>query len=165
MNVVVNGQITNTVTLPEKQIVTVENRKVQVAVVGRQGPQGVQGIQGPAGATEITLLAGEILGGHRLVVPDAAGAAIYADSTNLAHANKVLGMTVGAAILGANVTIQNSGEHTEPSWAWTLDVPIWLGSNGLMTQVQPTTGFNLIVAFPVTPTKIVIALREPFVLS
>ena len=132
---------------------------------GEQGPQGIQGIPGPTGGVSLIYPAGVALGGHRMVILDDAGLAVYADNTIAAHANKVLGMTTGAASLGASATIQTGGELTEPSWTWTLDVPIYLSANGLLTQTPPTTGFSLIVGFPITATKIFINLREPIFLN
>jgi hypothetical protein len=89
------------------------------------------------------------------------GEAIYADNTILSHANKILGMTTEATLTGATVTIQTGGEITDSSWSWVLNTPIWLSSSGLLTQVAPVTGFSLIVAFPISTTKIYINLREP----
>jgi hypothetical protein len=80
------------------------------------------------------------------------GEAIYADNTILSHANKILGMTTEATLTGA---------ITDSSWSWVLNTPIWLSSSGLLTQVAPVTGFSLIVAFPISTTKIYINLREP----
>lgn len=158
--------VAGVVTTEQLQVVTLETpAEIQVVAAGAQGPQGIQGVTGPAGAVTQTLVAGDVLGGHRWVVPDATGAVIYADQTTPTHANKVLGMTLGAALLGADIQIQSSGEHIEPSWTWTLDLPVFLGSNGLMTQTPPTTGFSQIVGFPITATKLMIGLREPLTLS
>lgn len=147
------------------QVVVLETQDQQVLFAGEQGPQGVQGIPGPVGSSALQYPAGAALGGHRMAVLNDAGQAIYADKDIPAHAGKVLGMTTGAVALGDLATIQTGGELTEPSWAWTLDTPVWLGSNGLLTQATPTTGFSLIVGFPITATKLFINLREPIFLN
>jgi hypothetical protein len=100
-----------------------------------------------------------------MVVLDDAAQAIYADNTTLSHVSKVLGMTTGAANALDLATIQTGGEITEPSWSWALNTPIFLGATGLLTQVQPVSGFSLVVAFPITQTKIFISLREPIILT
>jgi len=143
----------------------VEDTHVHIVAEGSQGPQGIQGPTGPTGGTALQYPAGEALGGHRMVVLNDAGAAVYADHTNLTHANKVLGMTTGAASMGAIATIQTGGEHTEPSWSWTLNQPIYLNTTGLLTQVTPTTGFSLILGFPITTTSAFFAMREPIILN
>ena len=147
------------------QVVVLETQDQQVLFAGEQGPQGVQGIPGPVGGGTQQYPAGVALGGHRMVVLNDTGHAIYADKDMPAHAGKVLGMTTGAVALGDLTTIQTGGEITEPSWTWTLDTPVWLGSNGLLAQAMPTTGFSLIIGFPITATKLFINLREPLFLN
>jgi len=138
---------------------------LQVSAPVYIGQRGVDGAPGVAGGVVVQCTAGEALGGHRAVVLNAAAAAVYASNTVPEHLHKVLGLTTGAVILGAEATVQTGGEMTEPTWAWTLDAPIFLGENGLLTQTEPTTGFSLVVAFPVTATKIFIKLREPLALT
>jgi hypothetical protein len=149
----------------EKQVTVFGIVERQVIFGGEQGPSGPVGPPGPTGGIALQYQAGEALGGHRMVVLDDTGKAVYADNTVLSHANKVLGMTTGAASMGGIATIQTGGEMTEPSWSWVLDTPIWLSSSGMLTQVAPVTGFSLIVAFPITATKIFINLREPIILN
>jgi hypothetical protein len=139
-----------------------EDSQIYIIADGAQGPVGPPG---PTGGYALQYPAGEALGGHRMVVLDDTGKAIYADSTILTHANKVLGITTGAASVGATATIQTGGEMTEPSWSWVLGTPIWLSLAGMLTQVAPVTGFSLIVAFPVSATKAIISLREPIFLN
>lgn len=119
---------------------------------------------GAPGSDHLTKTAGVALGGHRMVTLDAVGEAIYADSSILAHAHKVLGMTTGAAILGAPIDILRMGEFSEPSWSWILDEPLFLGTDGLLTQTPPVSGFSLIVAFPISATMVYVDLREPIYL-
>lgn len=126
---------------------------------------GPQGRPGPAGATVITYPASTAIGGHRIVVLNATEAVEYADHTTLTHANKIAGMSTGAAVEGADVTIQTHGEITEISWTWALDTPVWLSTTGLMTQTPPITGFSLIIGFPISATKLFIDIREPIFLS
>jgi hypothetical protein len=153
------------VVIDERQVSVVELVERQVIFGGEQGPSGPPGPPGPTGGIALQYQAGEALGGHRMVVLDDTGKAVYADNTVLSHANKVLGMTTGAASMGDTATIQTGGEMTEPSWSWVLDTPIWLSSAGMLTQVAPVTGFSQVVAFPITATKVFINLREPIILN
>ena len=154
----------------ETRVVTVEDRHVLVrdaedtrVVFG--GEQGPAGSPGPVGGIVSEYVASIAIGGHRAVVLNASQQAIYADRSILTHANKVLGITSGAVAAGANVAVQRNGEMTEPSWAWVLDTPIWLSTDGLLTQTPPSVGFSLIVAFPISATKILIEIREPLFLN
>jgi hypothetical protein len=136
--------------------------------VGAQGPAGVPGPPGPpgaAGAVTLSYIAEIALSGHRVVVLNATAQLIYADSGIAAHANKVLGITTGAAAAGASATVQIGGEVVEPTWSWVLDTPIWLGVDGTLVQVQPTVGFGLIVGFPTSATSMVFGVKEPITLA
>lgn len=113
---------------------------------------------------KIHYIAGEILSGHRAVIIDADGLVYYADSTNSAHKYKVVGITQGAASLGAIAFIQTFGELIEPSWTWTVGTPIWISTGGLLTQTTPIAGFALEIAIPITATKIFIQQKMPITL-
>lgn len=134
-----------------------------VVAVGQQGPAGPQGDIGPAGGSAITVTAGTALSGHRIVYLDASYKAQYASNQTASHALIALGLTLGAAALDETVSVQRSGEVTEPSWSWTLEQPVYLGDNGLLTQTAPTNPalFQRIVGFPTAATKLFLALREP----
>jgi hypothetical protein len=155
-NVVVSeGESLTEITTTTDTVTTIE-----YISVGPQGPPGTGG-----GSSDLSIVAAVALGGHRIVVPDENGKAIYADNTILSHANKVLGMTTGAVAESGTATVRIEGEITESSWTWTLDIPVWLSTNGLMTQTPPTTGFSLIIGFPISATKLFIDIREPIFLS
>lgn len=136
---------------------------VVVIEVGMPGPAGAPGAMGSAGSTALTVTAGEALGGHRLVVLDG-GAAFYAGSDISHHAWRVAGLTLGAALPGAPVDVLRAGEVFEPTWSWDPLLPVFLSTNGQLTQVPPSVGISLIVGFPVAPTKLFLSLREPITL-
>lgn len=160
-NVIVSeGESLTEITTTTDTVTTIESISV-----GPQGPPGAQGPPGTGGtSSDLSIVSAIALGGHRIVVPDSNGKAIYADNTISSHANKVLGMTTGAVVEGGTATVRVEGEITEISWTWTLDTPVWLSTNGLMTQTPPTTGFSLIIGFPISATKLFIDLREPIFL-
>lgn len=123
--------------------------------------------QGPAGASFIYVdyVAGVALGGHRAVVLDASEQAVYADKDTLTDRDKVIGITTGASIMGATAQIQTAGELTEPSWSWTAGDTIYLGTNGLLSNAAPVTGFVLKIGFAISPTKIFISIKQPIILT
>jgi hypothetical protein len=110
-------------------------------------------------------IAGVDLGGHRVVVLNDIGKAIYADKDTTEHINKVWGITTGAAAVDEVIKVQTHGRLDEPSWSWTLNNFIFLGNNGLLTQTTPTTGFRCPVAFPLTSTSIFINIKESIQLN
>lgn len=114
----------------------------------------------------VDLEAGEALGGHRAVTVDANGKAIYASNLTAAHLYKVVGITLNAAILAGTVIVLKDGAVEETSWSWTVGSPVFLGSNGLLTQTLPTApAFLQILGVPLSPTRLLVSIREPIVLS
>jgi len=159
------------VTTPEPIPVVVNTTGVNISVddaiqvpvvVGVQGPQGVAGET--TVSDSVTKVAGEILGGNRGVTIGSNGKAYYADNTIVAHANKVLGVTKGSAILDANVDIQTYGVMVEPSWNWDLAKMIFIGPNGTLVQDMPASGFALVVGWPLSTTSMMIDIDKPIIL-
>lgn len=138
-----------------------ENTTIVSGGVGFPGPPGPAG---PVGSSNITAAAGEPLGGHRAVVLDADGLAWYADNTDAQHLGRVVGITLSAAVLGADATLQSAGYITEPSWNWTPYQPVYLSANGLLTQTPPTTGFMQVLGVALSATSLFIQLRDPIVI-
>lgn len=112
----------------------------------------------------VVKIAAAALSGHRAVVPTAGGSVEYADKTNSAHAHLRPGITTGAALTGAPVTVVMRGEITEPTWSWTPLAPIYLGLTGLLTQTAPTApgaAFLLEVGVALSATSILVDPQFP----
>jgi hypothetical protein len=135
----------------------------EVVAEGASGPKGEPGDVTLLNAT-ISKLTAVAVGGHRVVVLDANEEAVYADNTDLTHADKILGVTTGAADQGEFVTIKTYGEMIEPSFAWVQDQAVYVGTNGIMTQTPPIVGFSRIIGFPIAATKLFIDLSTPVTL-
>jgi hypothetical protein len=99
-----------------------------------------------------TVTAGEALGGHRAVRVGADGLAWLAEPDSTARLT--IGITIGAAVAGADATIQVDGEIEEPGWAWADDEIVWLAAGGLLTQIPPTSGVSFQVGVPMGPTRL-----------
>lgn len=127
----------------------------------------VIGLQGPAGPSTTTLskTAGETLSGHRVVIVGDDGLIYYADKGVDAHKHKVLGITTGAANSGATATIHSYGAITEPSWIWTMGLPVWLSTQGQLTQTPPTSGFILEIGFPLSATTLFVDIDKAITLA
>ena len=89
------------------------------------------------------------------------GKAVHADKDTAAHRGKVRGVSAAAATGDDDARVQILGPMVNPSWAWTADLPIYLGSDGALTQTRPTTGFVQIIGWADTATQIDIRLGEP----
>jgi len=108
--------------------------------------------------------AAENLSALRVVMGNGSGGIIYADQSDGLLAGAAFGITTTSATTGNQVTIQTSGELIDSGWSWTPG-PIWLGTNGTLTQVEPVAPNALVqVARAVTATKIIIDI-EPLILK
>lgn len=128
---------------------------------GAPGAAGAAGTNGGIG----TYTAGMTLSGGMIVVVHSDGNAYYADRSTPADAWRTAGFTTAAASAGASVTVQESGELTEPGWTWTPGLPVFLGNGGLPTQTAPTTGFILVVGVALEPTIILVRIEQAIVLA
>ena len=127
--------------------------------------QTVETLQGTLNVTTLvgttaTVTAAEALGGHRVVTMSGN----YASKDISADKFNVLGVTQGAVISGATATVTTFGEITEGSWNWTAGLPVFLSTNGLMTQTAPATGFRLIIGRAKSATTLFVDISEPIVI-
>lgn len=99
------------------------------------------------------------IGGHRVVTVDGD----YADSTILGHAYIIAGITTGATSNGAVMQVRYSGEIIEDTWNWTEGL-VFLGTNGLLTQTAPTTGFMVVIGVAKNKTTLLVRIQQPIIL-
>ena len=151
---------TQVIAVGNTEVIVESSPEINVVTVGEQGPRGIQG-QAGSGQNTIVKTAAAAIGGNRVVIIDSNEQVNYADSSNPAHADIILGVTQGAAIQGADVTVQTFGEMDEVSFNWTPGSSVYVGSSGLMTQTAPVTGFSRAVGFPLAATKLFIDLNTP----
>jgi len=142
---IVNGAAVATVT-PTPINVTVEKGNVTYNITGS--------------SDTVAVTAAENLGGHRIVTVEG----FYASKDTATDKNKVLGMTTGAVSIGSEATVQVSGFIEESSWNWNVDLPVFLSTDGQLTQSAITSGFSLIVGKPRTATNMFISISEPIIL-
>ena len=140
-------------------------RTVAIAA-GQQGPAGPSGIPGPAGGTAMNFTATAAIGGRRMLSLNAANEVIYASNDDIGAAHKIIGMSLNAASPGGAINVVRGGEVIEPSWNWVTTLPVYLGTNGLLTQTPPAApaAFSLIVGFPTSATGLFISVREPIII-
>ncbi len=105
--------------------------------------------------------AAENLGGHRVVTVEG----YYASKDTGTDKFKVLGITTGAASIGTTATVTTFGSIEESGWNWTVGNPVFLSTNGQLTQTAPTSGFSLIVGRPKTATNLFVDISEPTILA
>lgn len=122
---------------------------------------------GAAGSDEryVSRIAGHDISGHMALRLDSDGEFIYCDSSNVAHANTLIGVSTGAATTGASCQAQRFGLLTEPTWTWTPGNSVFVGTAGVLTQTAPTSGFVCEVGYAVSATILYIDPKPSFILA
>lgn len=104
---------------------------------------GAQGIPGQSVPTTV-FTAGEALGAHKVVaIGDAAGRVCLADHTDGATIHSVVGMSTRSAIEDGDVDVMTYGQVSDAGFALDATKGIWLGTEGVIVQDPPMTGYLL----------------------
>lgn len=145
-------RLTVTAKTPTIQVTAATKTILRVVAAGPPGPPG------PAGqaVTDVISSADHALGGHRVVRATATGVT-YASAEDPEVA-AVLGVTTHAANAANDITIRVSGALTEPSWTWQPG-PVYLASNGLLSQIPPTTGAIKEIGVAINQTTLLIRIQ------
>lgn len=131
-------------------------------MAGQRGAPGQRGADGSAGGQTVTRQAGEEVSALRVVYESQARAYLIDPESDTSLQMLGISLTTGSA--GADLTVQTIGAIDEPSWKWSQG-PVFAGPSGTLTQIPPTTGWELVVGFASSPTRINIDFREPVFLA
>lgn len=135
---------------------------VSIVNVSSPGPQGAPGL---AGGSSLPRVASSVLGGHRLVRSIDENSVAYADVTNPTHGDDTLGLTLGAAGVGEAVNVQRAGAVEFNGWNWEPGDLVFLGFNGLPTQVVPEpvdgAAFLQPIGYAESPTVLHLSIDPP----
>lgn len=112
-----------------------------------------------------TFVAATVLGGHRVVTTNDTGQLVYADHDDLTQRNRAMYLTEGAWDAGVTATVTAFGPVWDSSFDLIPGEPLYVGSNGLLTQLTPTTGYLRKVAFAAEVQGIWFDPQPPIVLS
>ena len=117
---------------------------------------------GGGGATESLNIVFPNLNGseHKLVVLNDSAQTIPATVLDVNHSSRVVG------ILDANDEVVTFGAITNPSWTWTPEQSLYLGSNGDIVTTSTIDGatFSLKIGYAISATKAFIKIGTPVVL-
>lgn len=137
-----------------------------IIYAAEQGPAGIQGLPGPAAGTSFTRAAAANVSGGKAVTLNAAGQCLHADGAKTSMANSVVGISLNGGAPGADITIiTNGGEIEETVWNWQANKSVFLGTDGALTQVAPTSGYLLVVGVAVGPTRMLVKIQQPIFIA
>ena len=132
---------------------------VDVSRVGNRLTVAITG--GSANNMSGIYVASEILGGHRIVRSTGAGEVGYASSDGVGHGDDTVGLTTAAVGFGESVQVTHFGYVQFGGWSWTQGQPIFLGTNGLMTQTPPESGFVQVVGHAADTDTVFVSIESP----
>jgi hypothetical protein len=159
---VVNKKISFTVINQDQPLsITIGKKQVSLSIANRD----VSIVNNYGSGNFTKVIAGENLGGNRVVFINEESKAMYASHLFISDAFKILGVTTEAVVVNEAVEIQSFGEMEEASWNWNVTLPIYVGANGLLTQNIPMQGIIMQIAFPISPIKIYIDKKTIIVIS
>lgn len=114
-------------------------------------------------SSSILLPAGVAISGHRAVMINASGELVYPSLSEATHGAQIIGLTEAATPLGAQAAVRFSGAAVEPSWGWARG-PVFVGDNGVLTQVPPAGAWVRQIGVAFSATKIIVNL-QPVILT
>lgn len=121
-------------------------------------------LRGPPGPGISTLVyAGETISALR-VVYERLGKSYLLNPSDSANIDLRLGLSSTAGELGTGINVQVLGSFDDSSWNWSEGL-VFLGPNGTLTQVAPTSGWLLVVGFASSPTRITLNFGTPILLA
>lgn len=134
--------------------------------VGPAGPQGPPGASGAPGTSlVVTKTAGETISAGKAVYLDTATVVKLSDRSILAR-QKCIGVAKTAALSGNLLEVITDGVFTDAIFSgFTINEPIWVGLNGVLTQTPPTSGVLLEAGYYLGENKIEIEIKRPIVLA
>jgi hypothetical protein len=116
--------------------------------VGPQGPPGATGPAGPQGppgpgadALQLTFKATTAMSALRLVKADSLTHVGLATNNSTYEAAQAIGVTLNAAGAGADVDVLLFGKLEDVFFTFPLGATLFVGTNGNITDVAPSSGF------------------------
>lgn len=131
---------------------------------GNKGDKGAAGIDGPQGLPGaiggvVSVTASTNIPAFSAIT----SAGDRADSSNILHFGKIIGITKTIVFSGFIVEICQIGELENLNWAWITGQEIFLNGNSL-SSVSPISGFVQRLGIAKNSTTIIVELESPVLL-
>ena len=120
----------------------------------------IAAVETPTTSGTLTGEAATALSALRVVTADDTGRLVYASSADLTQFAKGLALTLQAFAEGDEAVAALALIVTDAAWSWEDSSPIFLGLDGVLTQVAPTNGYLRQVAAPLSSTSLYFEPQE-----
>lgn len=115
----------------------------------------------PTVETEVNLPCAEMIVEGYAVKVNALNQLERCSAFNATHLNTLIGLAKQTGNIGNVIAVAEDEYMTNTSWAWQPDKPVFLGTDGTLTQSLIGVVFVQQVGVALTPTKIVIRISQP----
>lgn len=114
-----------------------------------------------AGFTDATqkIVAGENVSAYRALILGSGGKVWLADNATLSDRDRVIGINKTATSINDMTEVSVSGTVTNPAWNFTPG-PVFVGTAGVLTQTEPSSGYVVKMGIAVTATKVLIDIDK-----
>lgn len=103
--------------------------------------------------------AGEPISALRVVYENSDGEVLHLDPTAEAQVYTTLGVAVTAG--SGDIRVRRYGAIEDAGWNWTPESLVFAGPTGTLTQTPPTSGFEVVVGYAPTPTRLILVFDAP----
>lgn len=107
----------------------------------------------------VTLEAANDISGHKAIAVKNDGLAYYADANTITTSG-VLGISTNAALAGDIVRVQCSGALTHSGWSFVPGKPVFVSSNGSLTQNVSGSAYVSIIGTAISATTLIIEVQQ-----
>ncbi len=115
----------------------------------------------PSTETEVNYPCGETIVEGYAVKLNALNQLERCSAFNATHLNTLIGLAKQTGNIGNVIAVAEDEFMTNTAWAWQPDKPVFLGTDGTLTQSLIGVVFVQQVGVALTPTKIVIRISQP----
>lgn len=77
---------------------------------------------------------------------------------------KAIGIATADVSSAQAAAVQVEGAISNPSWNWVGSTPVFLYTDGTLSQTPPSTGYIQVIGYPTDSTTIVIEIDTPILL-
>lgn len=135
---------------------------------GERGPAGPRGLIGPAGppgpeTAAPTRTAAATVSALR-AVSEMGGGVQHMDPTSATSVHAFLGISTTSGDVGDTITIRRSGTIDDAGWSWTPGL-VFAGPNGTLVQTPPASGWEIVVGYAPSATRLNLSFDEPVELA
>lgn len=116
-------------------------------------------------STDVFTTAGETISALRILSNNDFGKAVYTDPTDPDSIRKIIGMSVSAGAIDSQIKMLSYGKHIDGGLSLDINLPLFLGTNGTITQVAPVAGSSVVLGHAQSTNTLFLDIKRPIILA